>query len=96
MKTKYCLITYPDGQPLLAETEQRPEGWTAILGHGIADRLIDLGCTVTPLVAMTPEVIQALEIVLDALWRRSAHDLVLAEVILRELIKKEEPTECQP
>lgn len=92
MQTKYRLITYPGGKPILAEAWQTKEGRTKILGHGIADLLIAQGCTIVPLVAMTPEVIEALEVVLDALWQRSVHDLVVAEVTLRALVNKKEST----
>lgn len=64
MATKYAMITYPGGEPILAETEPKA-GMTMVKGHGFAERLMALGCIMTPLVLATPERIEAVEMLLD-------------------------------
>lgn len=60
----YVLIQYPNGKSFAAEPDKR-KGGVYLRGHGFERRLVwELGCTLTPLLPLTPEIVSALRILL--------------------------------
>jgi hypothetical protein len=63
--TRYVEVIYLDGPPCLTSIDDRTPN--KVNGYGNIDDLVQRGYTVTPLIALTPQRVAALQVVKNAL-----------------------------
>lgn len=89
----YCTIIYPSGIAMLAMTTNK-DGRPWIVGHGSKHELQEQGCVIASLIALTPQLVAALdEIVglaqydIDEGYRRDDEIKVAVELV-RAMLKE--------